>query len=249
MRKFAIVAAALAAGLMTPAAYAKEAPVRASAETSAKNSAKAQMAPSKQKTAKAKKGSAKPQKKSVKAKSAPSKQRTAEVAKGSTKNVKSSKAAKNTVGFPLGGLAGLKKSVAATKKTKATAGAFAGGDYHAIIQRYATSYGVPLSLAHAVVRVESNYRANARGRAGEIGLMQIKPATARMMGYSGSVKELFNPETNIKYGMLYLAKAQQLGGGPLCQTILKYNAGHAAKRMNPVSAAYCAKVKRLSTGL
>jgi soluble lytic murein transglycosylase-like protein len=73
--------------------------------------------------------------------------------------------------------------------------------------------------------------------------MQIKPATARMMGFSGSTKALFNPETNIKYGMKYLAKAHKLGGGTTCGTILKYNAGHAAKRMNPVSSAYCKKVK------
>jgi soluble lytic murein transglycosylase-like protein len=112
-----------------------------------------------------------------------------------------------------------------------------------LVAQYAASYGVPESLAHAVIRVESNYRANARGSAGEIGLMQIKPATARMMGYSGGSKGLFDPETNIKYGMKYLAMAQGLGGGTTCGTILKYNAGHGAKRMNPVSSAYCSKVK------
>ncbi len=115
--------------------------------------------------------------------------------------------------------------------------------YGSIVARYASSYGVPASLAHAVIRVESNYRPDARGRAGEVGLMQIKPATARMMGYSGSTKALFNPETNIKYGMKYLAKAHELGGGTTCGTILKYNAGHGAKRMNKISAAYCKKVK------
>lgn len=126
----------------------------------------------------------------------------------------------------------------------AEAGKAGKGGYHTIIARYASSYGVPVSLARAVVRVESNFRANARGKAGEIGLMQIKPATARMMGYRGSTKGLFNPETNIKYGMKYLAKAHKLGGGSTCGTILKYNAGHGAKRMNRVSAAYCSKVKR-----
>ncbi|MFP1633551.1 lytic transglycosylase domain-containing protein [Zhengella sp. ZM62] len=119
-----------------------------------------------------------------------------------------------------------------------------GEKYSALINRYAREYGVASNLAHAVVRVESNFRANARGAAGEIGLMQLKPATARMMGYRGSAKGLYHPETNIKFGMKYLAKAQKLGGGPLCRTILKYNAGHGAKRMNPVSANYCAKVKR-----
>ncbi len=119
-----------------------------------------------------------------------------------------------------------------------------GQKYSALINRYANEYGVASNLAHAVVRVESNFRANARGAAGEIGLMQLKPATARMMGYRGSTKGLYHPETNIKFGMKYLAKAQKLGGGSLCRTILKYNAGHGAKRMNPISANYCAKVKR-----
>lgn len=119
------------------------------------------------------------------------------------------------------------------------------GSYGAIIARYAAAYGVPVSLAHAVIRVESNYRAGARGSAGEVGLMQIKPATARGLGYSGSVKGLYNPDTNIRYGMKYLGMAHKLSGGTTCGTILKYNAGHGAKRMNPVSAAYCSKVKRL----
>ncbi|RWM25996.1 lytic transglycosylase domain-containing protein [Mesorhizobium sp.] len=118
-----------------------------------------------------------------------------------------------------------------------------GGQYSTIIARYAASYGVPVSLAKAVIKIESNYRPNMVGGAGEIGLMQIKPATARMMGYTGSAKGLFNPDTNIKYGMKYLAMAQGLGGGTTCGTILKYNAGHGATRMNPVSAAYCSKVK------
>lgn len=135
-------------------------------------------------------------------------------------------------------------ALAARSKKDASAPVSAEGPLHAIISRYASSYGVPVSLAHAVITVESNYRVDARGSAGEVGLMQIKPSTARMMGYSGSVKELFDPETNIKYGMKYLGMAHELGGGATCKTILKYNAGHAATRMNPVSAAYCSKVKR-----
>ncbi|PTM92064.1 lytic transglycosylase domain-containing protein [Mycoplana dimorpha] len=117
--------------------------------------------------------------------------------------------------------------------------------YSDLIVVYARRYGVPVNLAHAVIRVESNFNANARGSAGEIGLMQIKPATARMMGYTGSTKGLYDPETNIKYGMKYLAMAHDLGGGTTCGTILKYNAGHAATRMNPVSKRYCGKVRDL----
>jgi soluble lytic murein transglycosylase-like protein len=117
--------------------------------------------------------------------------------------------------------------------------------YTTLVSQYAATYGVPVSLAHAVIRVESNYRPNMRGSAGEIGLMQIKPETARMMGYSGPANGLFNPETNIKYGMKYLGMAHQLAGGSTCGTILRYNAGHAARRMNPVSEAYCSKVQGL----
>lgn len=117
------------------------------------------------------------------------------------------------------------------------------GRYTAIVARYAASYGVPVSLARAVISVESNYQPHLTGSAGEVGLMQIKPSTARMLGYTGSVKALYDPETNIKYGMKYLAMARDLGGGTTCGTILKYNAGHAARRMNPVSSAYCQKVK------
>lgn len=134
--------------------------------------------------------------------------------------------------------------VAKARKEEVVTGGRASGSYSDIVARYASAYGVPVSLAHAVIRVESNYRVNARGSAGEVGLMQIKPSTARGLGYSGSLKGLYNPETNIKYGMKYLGMAHKLGGGSTCGTILKYNAGHGARRMNPVSAAYCSKVKR-----
>jgi hypothetical protein len=129
------------------------------------------------------------------------------------------------------------------RATSTLAAAGDGGQYAAIVARYAASYGVPVSLANAVIKIESNYQPNLVGSAGEIGLMQIKPGTARMMGYTGPVQGLYDPETNIRYGMKYLAMARKLGGGTTCGTILKYNAGHAATRMNPVSAAYCGKVK------
>ena len=116
--------------------------------------------------------------------------------------------------------------------------------YDALIARQAAAHGVPLALAHAVIRHESNYRPDVRGRAGEVGLMQIKPSTARGLGYSGSTKGLYDPETNLRWGMKYLGEAHRLGRGDICGTILRYNAGHAARRMNPRSSAYCASVKR-----
>ena len=117
--------------------------------------------------------------------------------------------------------------------------------YSSIIRRHAKANGVPYRLARAVVQVESNFKEKARGAAGEIGLMQLMPTTARYIGYKGKMRALYNPETNIKYGMKYLGKAHRLGGGSTCGTILKYNAGHGAKRMNPLSRKYCARVKRI----
>ena len=48
-----------------------------------------------------------------------------------------------------------------------------------IIERYASENGVSIELAHAVITVESNYKVYSLGKAGEVGLMQIKPTTAR----------------------------------------------------------------------
>lgn len=129
-----------------------------------------------------------------------------------------------------------------------SAPASAKSPYDKIIAKYANSYGVPVNLAHAVISIESNYRPGIRGKAGEIGLMQVKLQTARGLGYRGSAKGLFNPDTNIRYGMAYLGGARKLGGKSVCGTILRYNAGHYAKRMNATSAKYCAKVKAQMNG-
>ena len=117
--------------------------------------------------------------------------------------------------------------------------------YEPIITRHAKAAGVPVQLAMAIVQIESSFRVKAKGAAGEVGLMQVKPRTARGMGYKGSVNALYDPEVNIRYGMKYLAEARRRGGGTTCGTILKYNAGHYAKRMNPISARYCQKVKKV----
>ncbi len=118
-------------------------------------------------------------------------------------------------------------------------------NYVKMIEQKAKKHGVPHAIAKAVVEIESNFNASARGRSGEVGLMQIKPATARGMGYKGSTKALYNPENNIEFGMRYLAGAYERAGGDLCGTILRYNAGHNAKRMNKRSASYCERVKNI----
>ncbi|WP_299473469.1 lytic transglycosylase domain-containing protein [uncultured Roseibium sp.] len=147
-------------------------------------------------------------------------------------NAKSKKAAKS-------------KAQSSSKTVQARKSPAKQAEFARLIRKAATKHGVPVQIAKAVVEIESNFNPRARGRAGEVGLMQIKPATARGIGYRGSTKALYDPETNIEWGMKYLAGAHQKANGDLCGTILRYNAGHYAKRMNPVSRRYCSKVKRI----
>ena len=111
--------------------------------------------------------------------------------------------------------------------------------YGQIIAAHAKANGIPLDLAHAVVRHESGYNARATGQAGEVGLMQIKLATARGIGFRGSRQQLYDPETNIRWGMKYLGEAQRLAGGSECGTLSRYNGGLGRKGL---IKSYCRKV-------
>ena len=114
-----------------------------------------------------------------------------------------------------------------------------------IVNRHAASAGIPAEIVRAVVRVESDWDQELTGHAGEIGLMQIMPETARDMGFTGKKEALYDPETNIRWGVAYLAAAYKLAGGSVCQTVLKYNAGHQATRMTGAANAYCGRVRTI----
>ncbi len=111
-----------------------------------------------------------------------------------------------------------------------------------LIARYASENGVPYELADAVVRLESRYNAGARNGP-NLGLTQINVSTAQSLGYQGSAAGLLDAETNLRYGLKYLARAYRLAGGDTCGTILRYQFGHRTQTMTAASRAYCAKVK------
>ncbi|QFR33383.1 lytic transglycosylase domain-containing protein [Ancylobacter sp. TS-1] len=115
----------------------------------------------------------------------------------------------------------------------------------ALVDREARANGVPVALARAVVRIESNWNARLTGRAGEVGLMQIKHQTARGVGYTGSRAALYEPANNIRYGMRYLAGAYRLAGGDTCGTVLRYQGGHGARRMSSAARSYCSKARTI----
>jgi soluble lytic murein transglycosylase-like protein len=108
-----------------------------------------------------------------------------------------------------------------------------------VLARIAQEAKVPIDLADAVVSIESAYDPHAVGGADEIGMMQVRPGTARQLGFSGTAQELFVPETNMRLGVAYLAGAWERAGGNLCQALMKYRAGWDETRMSALSLEYC----------
>lgn len=115
--------------------------------------------------------------------------------------------------------------------------------FRAIAEREARALGILPEFADAVMATESSYNPATIGADGEIGLMQIMPATARMLGFTGTLEELAVPETNIRYGVRYLAGAWRLGRQDICTAAMKYRAGHGETRFSYRSVAYCLKVR------
>lgn len=94
-----------------------------------------------------------------------------------------------------------------------------------IISKYAALYGIPESLLHRVVKRESTYNPRAYNR-GHYGLMQIKYATAKSMGYEGPAEGLFDAETNIKYAGKYLRGAWMVADDKNDGAVRLYAAGY-----------------------
>lgn len=103
-----------------------------------------------------------------------------------------------------------------------------------------------VSLAHnydpifllAVIKTESSFNFNAIGSAGEIGLMQLKPATAQWICKKKNVKwrgakALKDPEYNIIVGALYFKYLKKTLKSQSQKYITAYNMGLASmKRAN-----------------
>jgi hypothetical protein len=113
----------------------------------------------------------------------------------------------------------------------------------ALVRREAAKQGLPPDLADAVAYVESSYNPEAVGAVGEVGLMQIRPETAAMLGYKGDTASLLQPEINVRYSVTYLVGAWRKTDGDVCRTLMKYRAGHGEERMSALSAEYCRRAK------
>ena len=101
-----------------------------------------------------------------------------------------------------------------------------------MVASHARANGVPEALVHRVIVRESRYQPALVGRGGAIGLMQIKLATARALGYTGDAAGLRDPDTNLTYAVKYLAGAYRAANGDHNRAIHYYAAGYyqVAKR-------------------
>jgi soluble lytic murein transglycosylase-like protein len=105
-------------------------------------------------------------------------------------------------------------------------------EYNALVATHAQANGLPEGLVHRVIVRESRYRPGLVGRGGTIGLMQIKLATARGLGYTGDAAGLRDPNTNLTYAVKYLAGAYRAAHGDHNRAVAYYASGYyyAAKR-------------------
>lgn len=94
-----------------------------------------------------------------------------------------------------------------------------------LINRHADRMDVPRSLVQRIIIRESSHRPDARNGP-HYGLMQIRHDTARTMGYRGPAGGLYDPETNLRYGIRYLRGAWILSDGSQDRAIGWYSRGY-----------------------
>ena len=82
-------------------------------------------------------------------------------------------------------------------------------DYSAVVRDQARAERIDPALLAAVIYQESRFHPGARSKSGAVGLMQLRPSTAkgialRTGGTAFHVSDLTNPAINIRYGAWYL---------------------------------------------
>ncbi len=101
--------------------------------------------------------------------------------------------------------------------------------YDELIHHTARKYEVPPELVWAIVKTESNFDPHVVSKAGAVGLMQLMPATARMLG----VRDSYDPAQNVDGGVRFLSHLLEKFKGRESLAIAAYNAGETAiKRYN-----------------
>lgn len=103
--------------------------------------------------------------------------------------------------------------------------------YEEVVEKYAQQYNLDNSLVAAIILAESRFSPNVKSHRGAIGLMQIMPETGTWIAKNIDDKnyktqELFDPDTNIHYGVWYLSFLMKEFNGNEILAVAAYNAGH-----------------------
>ena len=96
--------------------------------------------------------------------------------------------------------------------------------YEPYVLDYSNRHSLRPELVRAVIQVESGYNARALSPKGAMGLMQLMPNTARMLG----VQRPYDPEQNIRGGTRYLRLLLDKYDGSEELALAAYNAGSGA---------------------
>lgn len=123
-------------------------------------------------------------------------------------------------------------------------------EWKAIIRKAAGEHRLPEALIAAIIRTESDFRADAVSAKGAQGAMQIMPQTQRELGLA----DPYDVESNVMAGCAYLRKQMDLFGSREL-ALAAYNAGPGNVRRFggvppfPETRDYIRKVTSLADGL
>jgi hypothetical protein len=150
--------------------------------------------------------------------------------RSTTKSVKKAfavSAEKAKVDSPVGssssGTGGAGDTAAATKSTLAPV-AMEPAALNQMVQQSAEKNHVDPALVRAVISTESNWNSSAVSSKGALGLMQLIPGTAQLLG----VGNAFDPVQNVEGGTRYLSMLLQRYNGDVVKAVAAYNAGPGA---------------------
>jgi soluble lytic murein transglycosylase-like protein len=92
-----------------------------------------------------------------------------------------------------------------------------------LVDEAADRYGLPRQLVHSLVKTESAYQPKAISPKGAIGLMQLMPGTAKLLGV-----DPHDPVQNVDAGARHLRDLLLKYDGGLYRALAAYNAGAGA---------------------
>ena len=119
-----------------------------------------------------------------------------------------------------------------------------------LVATEARQIGVPVALAMAVARAESNFDPRALSHKGARGVMQVMPDTA-LGDYGIQPDRLWEPRINIRLGLHFLKRLINRYRGRVDLALSYYNGGAAVgnwprARIIPATYPYLRKVQQYS---